>query len=81
VANLRYSTQIENYLLSSLTLLDVDGDGETLALTDGVMILRRLLNPGAAITNAAAMSAITAGAKRGSRSDADVVNAIDALKP
>jgi hypothetical protein len=80
-ANIRNSTQIENNILSSLTLLDVDDDGETLALTDGVMILRRLLNPGAAITNAAAMSAITAGAKRGSRSDADVVNAIDALKP
>jgi hypothetical protein len=80
-ANLRDSTQIENHILSSLSLLDVDDDGETLAFTDGVMILRRLLNPGAAISNAAAMSAITAGAKRGSRSDADVVNAIDALKP
>jgi hypothetical protein len=80
-ASLRDSTQIENHISTSLAPLDVDGDGQTLALTDGVMILRRLLNPGAAITNAAAMSAITAGAKRGSRSDADVVNAIDALKP
>jgi hypothetical protein len=80
-ASLRDSMQIENHVSTSLAPLDVDGDGETLALTDGVMILRRLLNPGAAITNAAAMSAITAGAKRGSRSDADVVNAIDALKP
>jgi alpha-tubulin suppressor-like RCC1 family protein len=80
-ASLRDATQIENHISTSLAPLDVDGDGETLALTDGVMILRRLLNPGAAITNAAAMSAITAGAKRGSRSDADVVNAIDALKP
>jgi alpha-tubulin suppressor-like RCC1 family protein len=80
-ASLRDATQIENHISTSLAPLDVDSDGETLALTDGVMILRRLLNPGAAITNAAAMSAITAGAKRGSRSDADVVNAIDALKP
>ncbi|TAG28729.1 MAG: hypothetical protein EAZ37_00735 [Burkholderiales bacterium] len=80
-AYLRDSTQIENHLFSVLSLLDVDGDGESLAMTDGLMILRRLLNPGAATTNAAAMSAITAGAKRGSRSDADVVNAIDALRP
>ncbi|TAG45713.1 MAG: hypothetical protein EAZ30_14820 [Betaproteobacteria bacterium] len=80
-AYLRDSTQIENHLFSVLSLLDVDGDGESLAMTDGVMILRRLLNPGAATTNAAAMSAITAGAKRRSRSDAEVVNAIDALRP
>jgi alpha-tubulin suppressor-like RCC1 family protein len=79
--SLRDATQIETHIATSLALLDVDGDGETLAVTDGVMILRRLLNPNAAITNAAAMSAITAGAKRGGRSDADIVNAIDALKP
>jgi hypothetical protein len=80
-ANLRNSFQIENHVFSSLALLDVDDDGEILATTDGLMILRRLLNPSAAITNTAAMSAITAGAKRGSRTDAEVVNAIDALKP
>ncbi|TAG02331.1 MAG: hypothetical protein EAZ43_09315 [Betaproteobacteria bacterium] len=80
-ASLRDSMQIENHILLSLSLLDVDGDGQTLAVTDGLMILRRLLNPGAATTNAAAMSAITAGAKRGIRSDVDVVSAIDALKP
>lgn len=45
------------------------------------MILRRLLNPSASVSNAAAMSAITANAKRGTRSDVDIVNAIDALNP
>lgn len=80
-ANLRDATQVENHLAAQLSLLDVDGDGQTLALTDGVMILRRLLNPGAATGDAAAMSAITAGAKRGTRTDAEIVAAIDALKP
>ena len=78
---MRDATQIENHIAGSLVAFDVDGDGQTLALTDGVMILRRLLNPGTPTTDAAAMSAITANAKRGSRTDADVVSAIDALKP
>lgn len=80
-ATLRDAAAIETHLAGALPVFDVDGDGETLPLTDGLMILRRLLNPGAATSNAAAMSAITANAKRGSRSDVDVVNAIDALKP
>lgn len=80
-ANLRDATQVENHLAAQLSLLDVDGDGQTLAHTDGVMILRRLLNPGAATSDAAAMSAITAGVKRGTRTDAEIVAAIDALKP
>lgn len=80
-ASLRDATQIENHIAGSLVAFDVDGDGQTLALTDGVMILRRLLNPGAAISNATAMAAITANAKRGTRTDAEVVSAIDALKP
>ncbi len=50
-------------------------------MTDRLMSLRRLLNPGTPTTNASAMSAITANTKRGSRTDIDVVNAIDALKP
>lgn len=33
------------------------------------------------MSDSAAMSAIAAGVKRGSRTDAQVVNAIDALKP
>mgnify|MGYP001429673621 FL=1 len=45
------------------------------------MILRRLLNPAAPTSDAAAMAAITAGAKRGSRTDVQIVSVIDALKP
>ena len=70
----RDATQIAQYLTTNRLLFDVDGDGLTLATTDGLMILRRLLG----ITSAAA---ITQGAKNSSRSDADVVTAIDALKP
>jgi hypothetical protein len=79
--SLRDATQIEAYLAANLALFDVDGDGKTLALTDGLMILRRMLNPGSATTDAAAMATITTGAKQGSRSDVDVVKAIDALRP
>lgn len=78
-ASLRDSTQIENHLLSSLALLDVDGDGETLSLTDGLMILRRLLNPNALnVMTAAEQSAITANAKRGTLTDLQVLQRIDA---
>ena len=79
--SLRDAAEIEAYLAENLALFDVDGDGKTLPLTDGLMILRRMLNPGAVTTDAAAMAAITARAKQGSRSDAEVVNAIDALRP
>ena len=80
-AGLRDAAAIELHLSTNLSLLDVDGDGEKLALTDGLMILRRLLNPTPLATDAAASAAITAGAKRGARSDEAVVKAIDALKP
>lgn len=70
----RNATQIAAHIAANLTLFDVDGDGQTSATTDGVMILRRLLG----ITNAAA---ITQGVKNSNRTDADVVLAIDALKP
>ncbi len=80
-SSLRDATAIEAYLAARLALFDVDGDGETRALTDGLMILRRLLNPSAPLNNAAAMSSITNNAKQGTRSDAQVVNTIDALKP
>ncbi|HPV23703.1 MAG TPA: hypothetical protein PLJ65_05980 [Casimicrobium sp.] len=70
----RNATQLEQYIANHLTGFDVDGDGLTLATTEGVMILRRLLD----ITDAAT---ITQGAKNSSRSDADVVKAIDALRP
>lgn len=80
-ASLRDAATIETYIASNLVNFDVDGDGLTLAHTDGIMILRRLLNPSVSVSNAAAISAIMANAKRGGRSDADVVTAIDALKP
>ena len=70
----RNATQIAQHIAANLTLFDVDGDGQTRATTDGVMILRRLVG----ITDPAT---ITRGVKNSSRSDADVVVAIDALKP
>ena len=70
----RNVTQIEQFIAGSLPSFDVDGDGLTLATTDGAMILRRLLG----ITNAAA---ITNGAKNSARSDTDVKAAIEALMP
>jgi len=70
----RNATAIAAHIAANLTLFDVDGDGQTRATTDGVMILRRFLG----ITNAAA---ITQGVKNSNRSDADVLLAIDALKP
>jgi hypothetical protein len=70
----RNATQIAAHIAANLARFDVDGDGATLATTDGVMILRRLLG----IVDAAA---ITQGVKNSARSDADVVLAIDALKP
>ncbi|TAG06275.1 MAG: RCC1 repeat-containing protein [Betaproteobacteria bacterium] len=39
----RSPAQIEVHLRDNLPLFDVDGDNQTLALTDGLMILRRLL--------------------------------------
>ncbi|TAG79653.1 MAG: hypothetical protein EAZ21_10070, partial [Betaproteobacteria bacterium] len=83
----RDAAQVTGYLSAFIPAnqaqspFDVDGDGIVSPLTDGLMILRRLLNPTAAVSNAAAMSAITAGAKRGTRTDAQIVTAIDALKP
>ena len=70
---LRDATEIEAYLAANLGALDVDRDGQTLALTDGLMILRRLLGLDGA--------AVTAGVNRGPNSDADVLTWIDALKP
>ena len=70
----RSATQIENHIQANLASFDVDGDNKTLATTDGVMILRRLLGLSGA--------ALTAGAKNNPlKSDTDVAAAIDALKP
>lgn len=83
----RDATQIADYLAAFISAnpaqspFDVDGDGLVSPLSDGLMILRRLLNSSASVSDAAAMSAITAGAKRGTRTDAQIVTAIDALKP
>jgi predicted extracellular nuclease len=70
----RDASQIAAHIEANLARFDVDGDGQTLALTDGVMILRRLLG----IT---APAAITLGLKNSTRSDADVLLVIEALKP
>lgn len=80
-ASLRDATQIETHIAANLPLLDVDGDGQVMALTDGLMILRRLLSPASSPTDATASAAITANAKRTTRTNADVVRAIDSLKP
>ncbi len=69
----RDAAQIDAHIASNLASFDVDGDGETLALTDGLMILRRMLG----LTGAA----VTAGATLSTRSDDDVIQAIDALMP
>jgi hypothetical protein len=80
--NLRNAAQIESYLVDSIALFDVDGDGSVLPHTDGLMILRRLLNPNAiGAMSAAEQAAITANAKLGSLTDAQVLQRIEALKP
>jgi Divergent InlB B-repeat domain len=80
-AALRDASQIALHIQANLVAFDVDGDGETLAHTDGLMILRRLLAPNSAPSDASASAAITANAKNSSRSNEAVVIAIDALKP
>jgi predicted outer membrane repeat protein len=76
--NLRSAAQIETYLADLVELFDVDGDGKTLPMTDGLMILRRILMP---TPSTASAPTITANAKNSAKPDADIVNAIDALKP
>ncbi len=69
----RNAGQIVTHIETYITLFDVDGDGQTRALTDGVMILRRMLGLSG--------SALTAGVKNSLRTDDAVRDAIDALKP
>ena len=69
---LRDATQIAAYINGKLKAFDVDGDTKTMALTDGLMILRRLLGLSG--------SALTANANPGGASDASIAAAIDALK-
>ena len=69
----RDAAQIATYLGGLGNQLDVDDDGQVYALTDGLLILRRLLGlSGAALTN---------GAKLGAKTDADIAITIDSLKP
>ncbi len=86
--NLRDAAQIEAFFMAlipanqSLSPFDVDGDGVVLPTSDGLMILRRLLNPAANNTlSAAEQTAITANAKRGTLTDAQVIQRIEALRP
>ncbi len=76
---LRDAAAIQSHIAGNLTAFDVDGDGQTLALTDGLMILRRLLLPSISPTDATGAAIVTANAKNSARSDQDVLLAIDAL--
>ena len=70
----RNAAQIDTHITTYLTLFDVDGDGSTTAVTDGLLIVRRLLGLSG--------PALTAGARAPSvRTDTDIANAIDRLKP
>ncbi|MGL5002659.1 MAG: hypothetical protein ACRDAM_06930, partial [Casimicrobium sp.] len=73
---------VETHLSNNRVLFDVDGDGVMLPMTDGLMILRRLLNPNPInMMTVAEQSAITANAKRGTLTDAQVLLRIEAMKP
>jgi Metallo-peptidase family M12B Reprolysin-like len=69
----RDATQIATHIATNLARFDVDGDGAVLATTDGVLIVRRLLGLSGA--------ALTTGVRVGNRSDVEIGNAIDALRP
>ena len=67
--------EMSAYLLDILPLLDVDGNGKVDALTDGLMIMRKLLGQtGSAIT----VNAVGAGA---TRNTAEIEAYIQTLKP
>jgi hypothetical protein len=67
------ATQIASYIATNLNRFDVDGDGAVRATTDGVLVLRRLLGLSGA--------ALTSGVNAGTRSNSEIANAIDALRP
>lgn len=69
----RNSTQIADHINTNLARFDVDGDGVVRPHTDGLMIFRRLLGLSG--------SALTVGAKNSLRTDTEIANAIDALRP
>lgn len=71
----RNAAQIEAHIAANLVQFDVDADGVTKATSDGLLILRRLLGlSGPALTSGARNPASI-------KSDSDIANAIDALKP
>ena len=69
----RNSALINDYFAGNRHRFDVDGDGHVLPESDGVMIVRRLMSFSGI--------ALTANAKRGTRTDRQVQDAIDALRP
>ena len=69
----RSAANIVSYLDARLASMDVDGDGSVLATTDGLMMLRYMLN----LRDAALVS----GARRGSLTDAQIQARIAALMP
>jgi Metallo-peptidase family M12 len=69
----RDASQIEAHIATHLAQFDIDLDGATRASTDGLLILRRLLG--------LSLGPLTSGARNSNRSDTDIANAIDALKP
>jgi Metallo-peptidase family M12B Reprolysin-like len=69
----RNAAQIAAYITSNIARFDVDGDGLILPQTDGLMIYRRLVGLSG--------SALTTGAKNSARTDVEIANAIDALRP
>lgn len=69
----RSAAQIATHISNNLARFDVDGDGVVRPHTDGLMIYRRLLGLSG--------SALTAGAKNSTRTDTEIANAIDALRP
>lgn len=71
LSSIRSGNEISALLQANKALLDVDGDGEAYAMSDGLMIVRRMIGlPDAAVTF---------GAKATSRSDAQIREAIDLL--
>jgi hypothetical protein len=69
----RNAAQIALHIDSNRARFDVDGDGQVRATTDGLMILRRLLGLSG--------TSLTAELRVGTRTDTEIENAIDALRP
>jgi Metallo-peptidase family M12 len=69
----RDAAQIATHIATNLARFDIDGDGAVRATTDGVMVLRRLLGLSG--------NALTSGLRVGNRSNIEIANAIDALRP